>query len=273
MSAFNGSGTFVISGTGLPFVANTTISSTVVNTLDSDLATGLSNCICKDGQSTPTANIPLGGFKLTNVGAATTANDALTYGTGTHSSTLLVPTRQVLTSGSSATYTTPAGVRQLRIRLCGGGGGDTTFNSITAKGGSGGAGGTTAQSSGGVGGTGGSGSASWRSAGQGGNGGGQGTNGAVGASGGSSVLGGGARSAVADEDAAGYGGGGGGGQSATAGYSGGGGGGGEYVEIVINSPSATYTYTVGAGGTKAALAGSYDGGNGKQGIIIVEEFY
>ena len=28
-------------------------------------ATGLSTCLTRDGQSTPTTNIPLGGFKLT----------------------------------------------------------------------------------------------------------------------------------------------------------------------------------------------------------------
>lgn len=80
MSAFNGSGTFVISGTGLPYVTGTTISSTVANQLNTDLASGLSNVICKDGQTTPTANIPMGNFKITGLGAATNAGDALSYG-------------------------------------------------------------------------------------------------------------------------------------------------------------------------------------------------
>lgn len=80
MSAYNGSGTFVISGTGLPYVFNTTISETVANTLNSDLATGLSTCITKDGQTVPTANIPLGGFKITGLGNPTAAGDALSYG-------------------------------------------------------------------------------------------------------------------------------------------------------------------------------------------------
>lgn len=79
MSAFNGSGSFVISGSGLPYVAGTTISSTVANQLNTDLATGLSTCITKDGQSLPTANIPMGGFKLTGLAAATAAGDALSY--------------------------------------------------------------------------------------------------------------------------------------------------------------------------------------------------
>lgn len=90
MSSFNGSGIFVISGSGLPYVSGTTISSTVANTLDSDLATGLSNTICKDGQSTPTANIPMGGFKLTGLAAPTIAGDALRF----ENTTAWVPTDQ-----------------------------------------------------------------------------------------------------------------------------------------------------------------------------------
>lgn len=43
----------------------------------SDVANnGLSNCLTKDGQSTPTNNIPLAGFQLTNVGNATTRGAA-----------------------------------------------------------------------------------------------------------------------------------------------------------------------------------------------------
>lgn len=35
---------------------------------DGDIATGLSTCITKDGQTTPTANLPMGGFRHTGVG-------------------------------------------------------------------------------------------------------------------------------------------------------------------------------------------------------------
>lgn len=90
MSAFNGSGTFVISGVGLPFVTGTTISSTVANQLNTDLATGLTNCITKDGQSVPTADIPFGGFKLTGVALATATGDALSYGRAANVSALTV---------------------------------------------------------------------------------------------------------------------------------------------------------------------------------------
>ncbi len=80
MSAFDGSGTFVITGTGLPVVTNTVISSTVANTLNNDLAIGLSTCITKNGQTTVTANIPMSGFKVTGVGSASSTGDAIAYG-------------------------------------------------------------------------------------------------------------------------------------------------------------------------------------------------
>jgi len=76
--SFNGSGTFVINSAGQPVVANTVISATTFNALTSDLANGLSTCITKDGQSTPTANIPMGGFKITNLATGTAASDAAT---------------------------------------------------------------------------------------------------------------------------------------------------------------------------------------------------
>ena len=86
--SFNGSGTFVINSAGQPVVTNTIISSTAFNALTADLATGLSTCLTKDGQSTPTANIKLGGYKLTNVGAPTLSGDALSFGNAATVSTL-----------------------------------------------------------------------------------------------------------------------------------------------------------------------------------------
>ena len=77
--SYNGSGTFQINTTGQPVVAGTVISSTAFNALTSDLATGLSTAITKDGQTTVTANIPMSGFKITNLGAATVGTDAVRY--------------------------------------------------------------------------------------------------------------------------------------------------------------------------------------------------
>jgi hypothetical protein len=55
--SYNGSGTFNINTTGQPVVAGTVISSSAFNSLTSDLATGLSTAITKDGQTTTTARI------------------------------------------------------------------------------------------------------------------------------------------------------------------------------------------------------------------------
>ena len=41
------------------------------DTHDQDLATGINNTLTKDGQNTPTANLPMGGFRHTGPGAAT----------------------------------------------------------------------------------------------------------------------------------------------------------------------------------------------------------
>lgn len=86
--SYNGSGTFQINSTGQPVVTGTTISSTVFNAFTADIATGLTNCITKDGQQTVTANIPIGGFKLTGIGVATTTGDALSYGRAGNLTTL-----------------------------------------------------------------------------------------------------------------------------------------------------------------------------------------
>jgi len=77
--SYNGSGTFQINTAGQPVVTGTVISSTAFNSLTSDLATGLSTAITKDGQTTVTANIPMANFKITGLGAATAAADAVRF--------------------------------------------------------------------------------------------------------------------------------------------------------------------------------------------------
>lgn len=78
--SFNGSGTFQINTTGQPVATGTVISSTAFNALTADLATGLSTCITKDGQTTPTANIPMGSNKITGLANGTSATDAANLG-------------------------------------------------------------------------------------------------------------------------------------------------------------------------------------------------
>ena len=47
---FNGSGTFVVTTSGIPVVTGTVISSTMFNSLMTELSTGLSLTLTKDGQ-------------------------------------------------------------------------------------------------------------------------------------------------------------------------------------------------------------------------------
>src|SRR5690606_36998546 len=50
-----------------PAVSQTVIDPTDWNSTQSDYETALSNVICKDGQTNPTANLPMAGFKHTGV--------------------------------------------------------------------------------------------------------------------------------------------------------------------------------------------------------------
>ena len=78
--SYSGNGTFVINSAGQPVVTNTTISSTAFNALTADLATGLSTALTKDGQTTATANLPMGTKKLTGLGVGTANTDSITLG-------------------------------------------------------------------------------------------------------------------------------------------------------------------------------------------------
>jgi hypothetical protein len=203
-------------------------------------------------------------------------------------------TRQVLTSGTAATYTTPANCRQLRIRMVGGGGGGcgtsavarfsgvqggtTTFNSINAIGG---APGTIFGQQGGYASTPGTGTASFRAIGNAGESGtGTATLTANSGAGGGSVFGAGAgataqgvtQSGKSAQANTGAGGSGSCDNSGTPVIAGGGGQAGEYVEIIISSPAATYTYTIGGGGL-GGTGGTQSGGAGGSGVIIVDEYY
>ena len=58
--------------------ASTKILATRHDAHDQDLATGINNCIAKDGTNAATADISMGGFKLTSLGTPTVATDAAT---------------------------------------------------------------------------------------------------------------------------------------------------------------------------------------------------
>jgi hypothetical protein len=76
----NGSGTYAApASTFNPAVTNTTVNSTDWTALLADITTALSTALYKDGQATPTANIPMGGFKLTGLGAGSATGNSLRY--------------------------------------------------------------------------------------------------------------------------------------------------------------------------------------------------
>lgn len=74
----NGSGVYSLPA-GQPVVTGTTISSAAHNALMSDIATEITRSIASDGQTTPTANLPMGGFKFTGLAAGSVSGDSARY--------------------------------------------------------------------------------------------------------------------------------------------------------------------------------------------------
>ena len=211
------------------------------------------------------------------------------------------PTVQTFsTPGGPFTYTKPAGVQFIQIEMVGGGGGgggsgtgapgtggvggNSTFGNslLVANGGSGGGNGSGSNIGGAGGtaslGTGPIGTAITGATASGASGNGTAVNYNIGTGGGSSPFGG--SGAGADNAAGGAAstnsgsGGGGAGCGNTVGSGGCGGGASGYISAIITSPSATYPYVVGGGGT-AGTAGTtgFVGGAGGSGYIRIVEYY
>ena len=76
----NGSGTYSApSSSWNPPVNGTLMDPTDWQALLADLVAAMTASIAKDGQTTPTANLPMGGFRLTNHGAGAAAGQPLVY--------------------------------------------------------------------------------------------------------------------------------------------------------------------------------------------------
>lgn len=245
------------------------------------------------------------GSSLTGIVTSIVAGNGISVsgatGAVTVSTNITAPQTTVYKSGSG-TYTTPTNCKYLHIKMVGaGGGGGGSGNG----GGNGGDGGTTTFGSslltctGGIGGVdnnawgGNGGTATLNSPAVGLNvSGGQGSsngmwNGnAAGGSGGNSALGGGGSGAGSTNFAStGFngsgapntGGGGGGGMAAGINFGGAGGGAGAYIDAIITSPSATYSYAVGAGGSAGAVGSGgsalFTGGSGGSGVIYVTAYF
>ena len=225
--------------------------------------------------------------------------DVLKYnGSNWAATSFVAPTVTTLTSGSG-TYTTPANVKYIKVRMVGGGGGGsgsgvtsggigsaggaTIFGSslLTANGGAGGTGG------GNTGGIGGIASISLPAISivslKGANGQGGGTIGSAavnltGGMGGSSFFGSAGAGSVAAASGisaisnSGSGGGGAGSSTTLNMWAGSGGGAGGFIEALLTP--GTYNYSIGLGGSGGAAGTSgFAGGSGGSGIIIIEEYY
>ncbi len=79
--AFNGSGVFLrVKNWTNDALAGILIRADRHDQEDDNLANGLSQCITKDGQTTITANLPMAGFKHTNVGNASSRTEYASFG-------------------------------------------------------------------------------------------------------------------------------------------------------------------------------------------------
>ena len=76
--ARNGSGTY--NRAVSPYTAGTTITAATVNQEMDDIATALTGSMARDGQAPATANIPMGGFRLTGLANAIASTDAAALG-------------------------------------------------------------------------------------------------------------------------------------------------------------------------------------------------
>jgi hypothetical protein len=71
------------------------------DTQDNDFATGINTCLTKDGQNTPTANLPMGGFKHTGIANASARTDYAAFGQVQDSTSVWGGT----SAGTSTAYT------------------------------------------------------------------------------------------------------------------------------------------------------------------------
>lgn len=76
----NGSGSYTLPAGINPVITQTLITSGWANTTMADLAAAITQSLSKDGQTVPTANLPMGGFKHTGVGDPTLRNNYASLG-------------------------------------------------------------------------------------------------------------------------------------------------------------------------------------------------
>lgn len=77
---FNGSGVYSPPAASFPAVPSTLIQSSKYNAVVNDIATALTTCVTRDGQSPATANLPMASFRHLAVGNAATTDNYLAAG-------------------------------------------------------------------------------------------------------------------------------------------------------------------------------------------------
>ena len=105
----NGSGTYSLpAAAGNPVVTRTVISSSWANSTLTDIATALTQSLARDGQSAPTANLPLAGFRFTGAGDAAAGSD-FALAAQVQNGTLLRCTEEAAPSANVYTANLPFG--------------------------------------------------------------------------------------------------------------------------------------------------------------------
>lgn len=106
--AFNGSGTFTIDTPGNPVQPDTIARASVHNDTLTEIAAGLSNVICRDGQSVVTQDIPFNSHRITGLAEGVSIHDAATIQSLIGNTGKFVLT--VGGSGNAITLTTTSGL-------------------------------------------------------------------------------------------------------------------------------------------------------------------
>lgn len=97
--AYDGTGTFHRLYSWVVDAANgLLVDATRMDQDSNDIAAGLSNCVTRDGQSPALADIPMGGFRLTGLGAGVQPTDAATIGSPAFQGIPTAPTPPVGTN-------------------------------------------------------------------------------------------------------------------------------------------------------------------------------
>lgn len=139
MAGWNGSGVFTKTYSWVADAANgIKILASRHDANDTDFTNGINNCITKDGQNSPSADLPMGGQKHTNVGNGTARNNYLAMGQFQDQGGVYVAT-----TGSADTYVAApspsitayaAGQRfSIKINATNTGAATINFNAVGAK--------------------------------------------------------------------------------------------------------------------------------------------